>query len=218
MRMTGSDVKTMMGGFVDRARWRWWDRVIARHGKLELPFFRVPVMAVCPFSGKVKTFRETNMIQGDQIPAPMHSVVFQVGFEVAAPTPIIDLFYGSCWMEFKVWQKVFLRGPLWRFREGDGYQPETLKHDLPDPTTVPEEFRPLYQSTLDELESTSILFEDRKAYPGPQAGYRLNESARYLPPLTPFGVKLYFSEGIPASCDGIEVCAYLDCLTDLPVQ
>jgi len=121
-------------------------------------------------------------------------------------------------MEFRICEKIFLRGPLWRFKEGNGYEPEILKHPLPNPETLSEEWRELYQTTLDELEATKIMFGDCRGYPGPQAGYRLNESARYLPPLMPFSVRLFFPEGVPASCDGIEVCAYLDGLTDFPVQ
>ena len=216
--MTKKELSLIMGSMVDRSVWRWWDRTLAVAGVPEICFFTIPVNGVNPLTGRLKTFRETNMLQSGQLAAPYSSIIAQVGFEILSSDAVVDEFYNACWMEFFILHKVFLRGPLWRFRAGNGYQPVDVGFKLPDAHAVPEEYRELYDTTLAELDRTLGYFSDCRTLSGPQAGYRLKELARYLPPLCQFGLKLYFPAGIPRCCNGLEVCAYLDGLTDIPIQ
>lgn len=193
----------IMGSWIDRRPWRWWDRGPFRTN-YELTFFQLGMNQIDPLTKTHKTPRDTNMMSAGQFSPPYCHMVYQIGFQIDGSDEAVDAFYTACYFELRIMQKIFAEGPLFRFKPGSGFinlktgEPNPLKINIPEPKTP----SPDDQKWMD-------------GFPVPQAGVRFIEPI-YIPPLTYFALKLQFPNGIPDPT--LEVCAYLDGLTDLPVQ
>jgi len=194
------DINTIVGGMVDRTPWRWYDTYTRT---LESPpiavgsevnFFQIAMNQVDPLTGVAKTKLQTNMTQSGQFTPPYCLVMEQIGFYIQS-TDVkadIDAFFSSCWMEFKILGKIFFEGLLWMYPGAFGLM------GSPDPSGTDQNWT--------------------NGFPAPQAGYRIGKYARYIPPLTQFSLSLKFPGTPPTLSEDFVLVAYLDGLTDLPVQ
>lgn len=204
-----TDINAIIAGMVDRRPWRWWDRMKITpqlRGKGLISFFQVSMNQMDPFTGQRRTMADTNMTSAGQFNPPYCSIARQIGFQVNAPDEIADRFYAPTRMELRIMNKIFVESPLWRFTPGSGYiNPQTGD-------AVPLGIKG--DATVGQHDYPGQQWED--GFPVPQAGVRI--APLYIPPLTHFRLDLYFPDGVPEFDETFEVTAYLDGLTDLPVQ
>lgn len=194
------DINTIVGGMVDRCPWRWWDTFTwtlaspAVAVPSQINFFQVAMNQVDPYTAVPKTKVDTNMTQPGQFTPPYCLVMDQIGFHIVSTDTKADLdkFWNQCWMEFKILGKIFFEGLLWMFPGAFGFS------GTQNPSSTD-------QSWVNGL-------------PAPQYGWRLGKYSRYIPPLTNFSLRLYFPGTPPTLASSFKVVAYLDGLTDNPVQ
>ncbi len=105
--------ETVLAGMVDRIPSVLYDRVTLKAGEIPPPgmlLFSTPMGMACPYTGRVKSLVETNMVLASVLPAPHSFLVARVGFLLAAtetPCTVPD----ASW-SFEIDQKWFARGPL----------------------------------------------------------------------------------------------------------
>lgn len=210
-------MEAIISGWIDRRPWRWWDRIPITpkvHGKGLLSFFQVGMNMFDPFSEKRRTMADTNMTGCGQFNPPFCLMACQIGFQINAPDHVADRFYAPARMELRIMNKIMVESPLWRFTAGSGYI---------DPITgeaIPLRIKDEHIKTTPQGDAiVDQYYPNQKwqdGFPVPQAGVRI--SPLYIPPLTSFRLDLYFPDGVPEFSETFEVTAYLDGLTDLPVQ
>lgn len=196
----GRNTNSIMQGWVDRGPWQYWDTITADAGTaLDAQYspFSVAVGSQNPLTGTTKTKLQTNMVRGNQFPPPRCLILVQIGFYFSSTMlkPDIDTVLDSCWMEFRIDDKIFHEGQLWQFPGGAG----------------------LAGVSTQTGESVYTL-----GLPAPQYTRRYNDWAKYIAPLQQFSMTITFptpptmsgTEGDP----GLLLVVYLDGLTDRSVQ
>lgn len=197
-----SDINTIIGGMVDRTNWRWYDRFRRTLTSpptacpQQINFFQIPVNQPDPLNSSIaKSYLDTNMQATGQFPIPYCCVMEALGFHITS-TDVkadIDSLLNNYWIEFVILSKLFYRGPIWMFPSGYGITGQNL--------------------TGSQQNWTNGL-------PAPGYAYRFGKFARYIPPLTQFTCSLFCPSGStpPTMTADFSLYAYLDGLTDLPVQ
>lgn len=196
-----TDINTIIGGMTDRTPWRWYDtfnKPLASPPTAcpqQINFFQVPQNQQDPITLTTKTMLDTNMENPGQFNPPYCLVMESIGFVIQSSDVLADIqsIYNNYWMEFKILQKVFFNGPIWMYPGGYGITGQNL--------------------TGSQQQWTNGL-------PAPGYTYRFGKFARYIPPLTNFSLKLFCPSGTtpPTLTADFKLIAYLDGLTDLPVQ
>ena len=205
----GRNTNAIMADWIDRGPWQYWDTVQGAAG-VALPStyspFSVPIGQQNPFvPGTVKTKLLTNMTVSNQFPPPRCLLLMQLGFFFGAqpvaggayaPMFLDDIcaILNSCWVEFKIDDKVFHEGQLWQFPAGAGLAGATAQSG-----------QQVWTNGL----------------PAPCYARRYGDWAKYIAPLQLFNMTIYFP-GTPPTMDpngpGIYMPIFLDGLTERSVQ
>lgn len=196
------DINAIMAGWVDRGPWQYWDTVIGIQNTALQPsysLFAIPIGGVDPITAVAKTKLQTNMQRGNQFPPPRCLVLMQLGFYFSSKTlkSDIDNILDSCYMEFRIDDKIFFEGLLWQFPPGVGLHGNSTKTD----------------------ESVYTL-----GVPAPQYTRRYGNYSKYIAPLQQFSLVVTFPGTPPTLAStanggaGLDLVVFLDGLTDRSVQ
>lgn len=194
----GRNTNSIMAGWVDRGPWQYWDTVTgAQNVALQSSYspFSVPIGAQNPLTSTTKTKLQTNMQRGNQFPPPRCLLLMAIGFYFSSQMvkSDIDLVLDSCYMEFRIDDKIFHEGQLYQFPGGAG----------------------LMGVTTNSSESVYT-----NGFPTPQAQRRYDDWSKYIAPLQQFSMNIIFP-GTPPTMTGpagLLMLSTLDGLTDRSVQ
>lgn len=197
------DVNAIMGGWVDRGPWQYWDTVRgAQASALQNTYqvFAIPIGSPDPNNGNaLKTKLDTNMVRGNQFPPPRCLVLMQLGFYFSSRMlkGDIDNVLDFCYIEFRIDDKIYHEGQIWQFPAGTGLMGTTTKSG----------------------ESVYTL-----GFPAPQATRRYGDYAKYIAPLQQFSLTITFPGTPPTLATtanggvGLDMVVFMDGLTDRAVQ
>jgi hypothetical protein len=177
------DINALLGGVVDRKKWYWYDtlKMVAGYQTLTTPysFFAVPQNQQDPFNASApKTPLETNLTgQGGQFSSPYDLVLTNLGFYFTPDSRIYDINqivkYG--YFEFKILEKTFFKGHLWRHPPGAGFTG--------------------FSTQLAESVWNNGVAD-------PASIYYFGQWSKYIPPLTTFTLTLQFFETVGVANSG----------------
>lgn len=196
----GRQIENVISRMYEPAYHRWYDSSLVCGPVTS--FFQLPMNIMDPNRERYKTKLDTNMTQYGQFCPPYCCILAQIGFQINAEPEVVDDFYSHCWFEFKVFGKILSEGRLWRFQPGEGYiDPETGEFQAKLPFHYRD--RPIGFGELDRFS---------EGLPTPQAGVR--PAPVYIAPLIPFKLDIF---AIDYRGPQLEVIAYLDGITDIPI-
>jgi hypothetical protein len=204
----GRNTNAIMADWVDRGPWQYWDTINfpnAGTGPVAQQYspFSVPIGAQNPLTitSTTKSKLQTNMVRGNQFPPPRCLLLVAIGFYFTSNfvKADIDSILNSCYMEFRIDDKIFHEGQLWEFPPGAG----------------------LTGVTTQTTESSYTL-----GLPAPQYQRRYGDWAKYIAPIQQFSMTITFGGGgvaIPSIGTGTgqypgALVITLDGLTDRSVQ
>lgn len=198
----GKNTNSIMAGWVDRGPWQYWDTVVFQGGAAVSQTynpFSIQLGFPDPVTGQAKTLLQTNMRTSNSFAPPRCLLLMAIGFKFAEGWSLGDIskILNSCYMQFKIDDKVFHEGFLWQFPPGAGV------------TGV----------TQNSGESTWTL-----GLPSPQYMRRYAEWSKYIAPLQQFSMTLSFGGGgvsvptIGETGTNYYLIPFLDGLTDRSVQ
>jgi hypothetical protein len=193
------DINSIMAGWVDRGPWIYYDLVQVNANTASpssLNPFSVPIGGQDPIVSTQKTKLQTNMQRGNQFPPPRCLVMMMLGFYFSDQMlkSDIDLVLNSCYIEFRIDDKIFWEGLLWKFPAGFGLTGFTTQNG---------------QSAF------------TNGIPAPQFSRRYGEYSKYIAPLQQFSLSIIFPGTPPTfSANGVgwQMYCLLDGLTDRAVQ
>lgn len=193
------DINSIMAGWVDRGPWIYYDLVQVNANTASpssLNPFSVPIGGQDPIVSTQKTKLQTNMQRGNQFPPPRCLVMMMLGFYFSDQMlkSDIDLVLNSCYIEFRIDDKIFWEGLLWKFPAGFGLTGFTTQNG---------------QSSF------------TNGIPAPQFSRRYGEYSKYIAPLQQFSLSIIFPGTPPTfSANGVgwQMYCLLDGLTDRAVQ
>lgn len=196
----GQDINSIMGGWVDRGPWKYWDTwtnpvaspTVAVPPSID--FFTVPIGQLDVYTGLRKTKLQTNMVRSGQFAPPRCLVLMQIGVQIVS-TDVkadIDKVFNNCYLEFKIDDKIFYEGFLWMFPSGTGY------------------------TGSQNQAGTDQWFNN--GFPAPQATWRSPEFAKYIAPIQQFSLVFHFPGTAPTLANSFSIVTFLDGLTDRSVQ
>lgn len=112
------DINAVLGGFVDRGIWYYYDTATVAQAAstgTQISFFAIP-------QGPTKSKLLTNMTLGNQFPPPRCLIMDNLGFYFNSNVikPDVDLIVNNCYCEFRIDDKIFFEGHLWRYASGYG--------------------------------------------------------------------------------------------------
>jgi hypothetical protein len=128
----GRNTNSIMQGFVDRGPWSYWDDLYfpnATQLPTQIAAFTIPINGTNNLgavggatNGVAKTKLQTNMVRGNQFGPPRCLLLFAIGFQFSSDflKADIDKIMNSCYIEFKIDEKVFHEGWLADFPAGGG--------------------------------------------------------------------------------------------------
>lgn len=177
------DINSLLGGIVDRKKWYWYDTLKLAPGSTVVGtpynFFSTPVGQADPYNANaIKTYLETNLTgQGGQFSSPYDMVLTNLGFIFATDNRIYDITQIAkySYMEFKILEKTFFKGHLWRHPAGAG-------------------FTGMSTQTTESVWNNGIA--------DPAAIYYFGQWSKYIPPLTTFSLQLTFFETVGVAMSG----------------
>lgn len=199
----GRNTNAIMAGWVDRGPWQYWDTITFTGGAAvaqQYSPFSVPIGAQDPLTLVTKSKLQTNMVRGNQFPPPRCLLLISVGFYFSSQMlkADIDKILDSCWMEFRIDDKIFHEGQLWEFPAGAGLAGVTTNNG-----------ESVYTNGL----------------PAPQYQRRYGDWAKYIAPIQQFSMTITFGGGgvaVPtigtANVNPGVLVVTLDGLTDRSVQ
>lgn len=193
------DINSIMAGWVDRGPWIYYDLVqvnASAASPSSLNPFSVPIGGQDPIVSTQKTKLQTNMQRGNQFPPPRCLVMMMLGFYFSDQMlkSDIDLVLNSCYIEFRIDDKIFWEGLLWKFPAGFGLTGFTTQNGQSGFTN---------------------------GIPAPQFSRRYGEYSKYIAPLQQFSLNIIFPGTPPTfSANGVgwQMYCILDGLTDRAVQ
>ena len=197
----GKNTNSIMAGWVDRGPWQYWDTITAGAGTVLAQTyspFSVPIGAQNPLTGTTKTKLQTNMVRGNQFPPPRCLLLISIGFYFASNVPKsdIDNILTSCYMQFKIDDKIFNEGLLQLFPAGAGLSGVTTQNG-----------ESVYTNGM----------------PAPCYTRRYDAWSKYIAPLQQFSMEVIFENpptlsGTVDVDPGLNMLILLDGLTDRSVQ
>src|ERR1039458_8248549 len=211
----GRNTNVCSSDLVDRGPWQYWDDIYFANATVVPPQIQVFQNAIGqinpqgaiggPTNGVAKTKLQTNLTRNasNGLPPPRCLLLLAIGFEFSSNflKPDIDAILNSCYMEFRIDDKIFHEGWLVTFPAGAG----------------------LMGVTQNSGESVYTC-----GFPAPQAQRRYADWAKYIAPLQQFSMVLNFGGGgvaDPTIGTGLTTINYpgnlrvvLDGLTDRSVQ
>lgn len=127
------DTNAIMQGWVDRGPWQYWDTLtFPKSGTAALQQqyfpFSIPIgqldqlASIASGTNVQKTKLQTNMVRGNQFAPPRCLLLQSIGFYFSSQwlKADIDKILDSCYMEFRIDDKIFHEGQLWEFPPGAG--------------------------------------------------------------------------------------------------
>ena len=170
------DINAIVGQMVDRGKWYYYDTLKIAPGATvaaQYRFFATSNGQPDPYNGNIaKTDLETNLPgQGGSFPPPYDLILNNLGFYFVSDVQLYDInqIMKYAWFEFKILEKTFFKGHLWRHPPGAGVQGNTTK-------------------TSQAVWTNGI--------PAPAAVYSFGDWAKYIAPLMSFSLALNFPETI----------------------
>lgn len=169
------DINALIGQMVDRRKWYFYDVVkLAPGAQLvnQYSFFNVALRQPDPnANNQPKTELETNLRTASQFNPPYDLILNNLGFYFVAGNLLYDITqivnYG--WFEFKILEKTFFMGHLWRHPPGAGI-------------------------TGFSTQVSQAVWNN--GLPEPGAIYHFGNFAKYIPPLVNFSLTLNFPENM----------------------
>ena len=123
----GRNTNSIMQGWVDRGPWQYWDTITfpnKSNAALLQTYnpFSVPIGGIDPLTNVQKTKLQTNMVRGNQFAPPRCLLLNAIGFYFSSQwlKADMDKVLDSCWMEFRIDDKIFHEGQMWQFPPGAG--------------------------------------------------------------------------------------------------
>ena len=181
--MNNADINSLLGGIVDRKKWYWYDTLKLAPGTTvsSTPynwFATAQGQADQYNASATKTMLETNIVgQGGQFSSPYDMVLTNLGFKFAEDNVLYDIEqivkYG--YFEFKILEKTFFKGHVWRHPPGAGFSGAT-------------------SNTSESVWNNGV--------PDPGAIYYFGQWSKYIPPLTTFSLTLQFFETVGVAMTG----------------
>jgi hypothetical protein len=179
-----ANINALLGGIVDRKKWYWYDTLKIAPGATVVgtpyEFFQVPVGRSDPYlaTAAPKTFLETNITgNGGQFSSPYDMVLTNLGFLFAPDNMKYDITqiwkYG--YFEFRILEKKFFKGHVWRHPPGAGMSGYSTKNQ-------------------EAVWNNGV--------PDPGAIFYFGQWSKYIPPLTEFGMNIQFLETVGVAMSG----------------
>jgi len=168
------DINAIVGQMVDRGKWYYYDTLKITPGttvSAQYRFFATASGQPDPYNGNLaKTDVETNMPgQGGAFPPPYDLILNNIGFKFTEDVALYDMiqFMKYSWFEFKILEKTFFKGHLWRHPPGAGVSGFSTKGN-----------QAVWLNGI----------------PAPGAVYSFGDWAKYIAPLMTFSVTINFPE------------------------
>ncbi len=167
------DINALIGQMVDRRKWYFYDVVKLAPGATmsnQYSFFNVPLRNPDPNANNVpKTELETNMKSSGMFNPPYDLILNNLGFYFVAGNLLYDItqIVNMAWFEFKILEKTFFMGHLWRHPPGAGL------------------------TGMSTAQGQQVW---NNGLPEPGAIYHFGNFAKYIPPLVNFSLTLNFPE------------------------
>ena len=183
VNMGAADINALLGGIVDRKKWYWYDTLKFAPGATVVStpynFFQTGVGQQDPYNANaVKTQLETNIAPpGGQFSSPYDIVLTNLGFKFATDMNLYDIVQIEkyAYMEFKILEKTFFKGHVWRHPPGAGITGATSQ-------------------TSESAWNNGV--------PDPGSIYYFGQWSKYIPPLTNFSLTLTFFETVGMAVTG----------------
>lgn len=177
MQGNAPDINAIMGGWVDRGIWPYYDTLKLQPGSTvsnSYEFFATPKGAADPYLGSgaaPKTYVETNMLTANQFNPPRDLILKSLGFYILTDARLYDInqVFKFSYFEFKIDEKVFFQGPMVFHPAGMGVYGVSTQ-------------------TAESAYSNGLT--------NPYATRRFGDFAKYIAPLMRFSLSLYFPETI----------------------
>jgi hypothetical protein len=192
--MSAPDINAVLSGFVDRGIWYYYDTATVAAGAstgTSIQFFSDPISAT-------KTKLLTNMVRGNTFPPPRCLILDNIGWYFSSKMlkADIDNMLDGCYMEFRIDDKIYFEGHLWKYATGCG----------------------LTGVSTQTAESVYTL-----GAPDIRAGLHFGDFAKYIAPLQQFSLTLTFPTAVTMTAaanggTGLRLVSVLDGLTDRAVQ
>jgi hypothetical protein len=169
------DINAIMGGWVDRGIWPYYDTLKLLPGNTvsnSYNFFSVAYGQPDPNNNnQPKTYVETNLLTANQFNPPRDLIMKSLGFYVTTDATLYDInqLFKYSFFEFKIDEKVFFQGPMVFYPAGIG----------------------ITGMTTQTTESSWT-----NGTPAIYASRRFGDYAKYIAPLMRFSLILYFPETI----------------------
>ena len=168
------DINAIVGQMVDRGMWYYYDTLkLAPSATVsnQYRFFATALGQPDPYNGNLaKTDLETNLPgQGGSFPPPYDLILNNLGFYFTTDCQLYDInqIVKYAWFEFKILEKTFFKGHLWRHPPGAGISGFSTKT------------------------SQAVWLN---GIPAPGAIYKFGDWAKYIAPLMTFSITLNFPE------------------------
>ena len=168
------DINAIVGQMVDRGKWYYYDTLkIAPNTTVsaQYRFFASAAGMPDPYNGNLaKTDVETNLPgQGGSFPPPYDLILNNLGFKFTEDVALYDIiqFVKYAWFEFKILEKTFFKGHLWRHPPGSGVTGFSTKGN-----------QAVWQLGI----------------PAPNAVYSFGDWAKYIAPQMTFSLTINFPE------------------------
>jgi hypothetical protein len=169
------DINALIGQMVDRRKWYFYDVVKIAAGATvnnQYSFFNVALRQPDPnAANNPKTELETNMRSNGMFNPPYDLILNNLGFYFVAGNLLYDItqIVNWAWFEFKILEKTFFMGHLWRHPPGAGL-------------------------TGFSTQTGQAVWNNGQPEPG--AIYHFGNFAKYIPPLVNFSLTLNFPETV----------------------
>ncbi len=168
------DINALIGMMVDRRKWYYYDTLKLAPGSTvqnQYSFFNVPLRSPDPnvTGTPAKTELETNMRSQGMFNPPYDLILNNLGFYFLIGNRLYDMAQvcNYSWFEFKILEKTFFMGHLWRHPPGAGISGNSTR-------------------TSESAWNNGL--------PEPGAIYHFGNFAKYIPPMVNFSLTLNFPE------------------------
>lgn len=168
------DINPVLGGVVDRKKWYWWDTLIlppATQVQQQYSMFAQGIGQQDTYSlsgTQQKTKLNTNINPpGNQFSSPYDMILTNLMFKFGEDVRLYDqlLFMKYAYIEFKILDKIFFEGHLWRHPAGAGV-------------------------TGVSTQTAESVYNNGQ--PAPDKIYYFGNWSKYIPPLTRFTLTINF--------------------------
>ena len=222
------DINALIGQMVDRRKTYVYDTLKLAPGttvaNTPYRFFQNPIGYPDPYNGnQVKTELETNMRSSGMFNPPYDMIINNLGFLFLFNNRVFDItqIMNLGWFEFKILEKTMWMGHLWRHPPGAGVTgcstqttESVWQNGVPSPPDV-WLFRD-YKKYIPPLVNFSLTLNFPETY---NTFYNSNLPASVTGVLgSGIGTSLPTLEGTAAGGNGIVLIAFMNGLSDGPVQ